>query len=979
MRKVIIGVPLIIILIICNLTFLHAASGDKTAKDLLKHIDDARGLCIYLGAKDGTAAALAKHSALLVHAVSWNDKVALTVQAAVAKEKLQGLVQNEVFSGKKLPYVNAMANVIIVEDDNGVSIKEIERVLTPGGTLITQKGKKWKKADNPYPSNVNEWTHPTCSADGNRVIDESIPFPLGLRWQDGLPLNIGHWASNRGWVTSKGRVFTISMNEFENIPHPGATWGKKEQWLHARSSANGIHLWKIPLGTYDDKGDLNPLNSAPLATDGQIVLCTKEKQLIGVDAISGEIKHSYKTSYKPMRLSYVDGVAVVVSWEAMKRLKMWDPVTKPSSAVWDIWTPSANKGAVEAFDAASGKKIWGEQEVAQTLFITGKTVVYLVQGPAPVKAQFIVARELKTGKELWRSTHEDLGVQPNLFLAGVGEGVAALAHHKKGTDSFKLRCDQLTVISLKDGKKLWNTQKQGDVMVMFAEGNLWYGAHSYDPQSGTVKGRAPINLTRRMCVPPVVVGGVGGTPRSQNWTDIQNKKGVNLGGVRGACVQGVAVSEGRMYVAQNFCRCSPGQLPGFLAMSTEALPSDQDFTQARPVMKGSGRAQKDANGALWPTFRGNAERSGIIDSEINSSIKKAWQQTLVDPSDHPIVNQWKQSLMMPLTAPVATGDLLITASANKGEIYALNASNGKIAWTAQCSARIDSPPTIYKGLCLSPCHDGWVYAFSLSDGALVYKIRIAPQEKRMVSFAQVESSWPVVGSPLVKDDVAYAIAGRSTEMEGGCAVVAFDPLTGKTKWASRVSGDQRCADVLQWYDGALRMQNKRIDPNTGKSSFLESTKDDKKYKANLSGLLDGTWFYVGNRRSGNHLAGKINAEVLLSTEDTWYGFSTYRGNKGVFAIKHEEALKCDPKNQSNGTYIWNKSCEDMRVTALALSKNAVVVGGYVKGKGGLRIIDRNNGKVLAQHDLSAAPVVNGLAIGDGVVASLMDGSVVFCK
>ena len=968
-------------MLLCLLT-VQALSAAQSAAALLEQVKDERGLCVYLGATDGTVAALGAQTKMLVHAVSWDDTFTADVHKAIAAKSVQGFVQHEVFAGASLPYVSDMANVIIVEDADRVNNEEIKRVLTPGGLLVIREKGKWKKIDRSYPSGMHEWTHPACAADGNRVIDESITFPLGLRWQDGLPLNIGHWASNRGWVTSKGRVFTISMNEFENLPNPGATWGKKEQWLHARSSANGIHLWKAPLGTYDEKGDLNPLNSAPLATDGEVVLCTKADKLVSIDAQTGDIRQTLATAYKPIRLNFVDGVAVVVSWEALRRLKMWDPASKPSSAVWDIWTPKANKGAIEAFDVETGKKIWGEQEVAQTVFVTGSTVVYLIQGPAPVKEQFVVGRDLKSGKELWRTSHANIGVKPNMFLAGVGEGVVALAHHKEKTENFKLRCEQLTVISAASGKKLWDVKKPGDVMVMFAEGDLWYGAHSYDPQTGQVKGKAPINLTRRMCVPPVVVGGVGGTPRGSQWTDIQNNSRLDLGGVRGACVQGVAVSEKRLYVAQNFCRCSPGQLPGFLAMGSEAIPSDKAFKAKRPVITGHGVADKNATVSSWSTFRADAERSAIVEESVTEQAKLQWQKSLVAPNKHPLTTQWKQSLSMPLTAPVANDSLFIVAAVNKGTVYALKQSDGSIAWTAQCNSRIDAPPTLYKGLCLTPCHDGWVHAFSTADGALVYKVRIAPAEKRMVSFAQVESSWPVIGSPLVKDGVAYAIAGRSTEIEGGCAVVAFNPLTGKSKWANKVSGGQRCADVLQWFDGAVRMQNKRIDPQSGNVAKIPPVNTDRRVKENLSGILDGTWFYVGNRRSGNHVAGKINADILISSADTWYGFGTSRGNHGVFAISHEAAMKSDPKNQGAGTFKWQHVCSGLRVTALAACKNAVVIGGYVKssGKGSLCVVSRASGKVMSEQALSSAPVVHGIAVSnEAIVATLIDGSVVSCK
>jgi hypothetical protein len=48
-----------------------------------------------------------------------------------------------------------------------------------------------------------------------------------------------------------------------------------------------------------------------------------------------------------------------------------------------------------------------------------------------------------------------------------------------------------------------------------------------------------------------------------------------------------------------------------------------------------------------------------------------------------------------------------------------------------------------------------------------------------VAFDRLESPWPVHGSVLVLDGVAYAGAGRSTWLDGGMRLYGLDPATGK--------------------------------------------------------------------------------------------------------------------------------------------------------------------------------------------------------
>lgn len=46
--------------------------------------------------------------------------------------------------------------------------------------------------------------------------------------------------------------------------------------------------------------------------------------------------------------------------------------------------------------------------------------------------------------------------------------------------------------------------------------------------------------------------------------------------------------------------------------------------------------------------------------------------------------------------------------------------------------------------------DGWVYCLQASDGQLVWRFRAAPEERKMMAFEQLESTWPVHGSVLVQ-------------------------------------------------------------------------------------------------------------------------------------------------------------------------------------------------------------------------------------
>ena len=63
-------------------------------------------------------------------------------------------------------------------------------------------------------------------------------------------------------------------------------------------------------------------------------------------------------------------------------------------------------------------------------------------------------------------------------------------------------------------------------------------------------------------------------------------------------------------------------------------------------------------------------------------------------------------------------------------------------------------------------------------GELVWQFKDLP-DRMIGAFGQLESAWPVHGSILVKDDVAYFAAGRSSQVDGGIFLYGLDAATGE--------------------------------------------------------------------------------------------------------------------------------------------------------------------------------------------------------
>ena len=171
----------------------------------------------------------------------------------------------------------------------------------------------------------------------------------------------------------------------------------------------------------------------------------------------------------------------------------------------------------------------------------------------------------------------------------------------------------------------------------------------------------------------------------------------------------------------------------------------------------------------WPTYRGNNSRSGSVSTTVPARLQPAWATEV-------------GGRLSSLT--VAAGRVFV-ASVDRHQVFALDESDGSLLWQYTAGGRVDSPPTIYgeagKGppLCIFGSRDGTITGLCASDGALVWRFRAAPIDRRVMAYEQIESAWPVSGSVLIHDNILYAAAGRSLFLDGGIRLLRLDPASGR--------------------------------------------------------------------------------------------------------------------------------------------------------------------------------------------------------
>jgi len=985
-------------------TCLAAAGLNADAQTVLKAAGRDQGLCVVLGCgsrkKPSLLVDIAAASKMLVHGIAFDNDAVSRARAAIKSAGLQGRCAAEAIPISPLPYVPNLANLVVIENPvalkaYGVTVDDALKITAPGGVICTFEGGRWRSRVKPRPGGMADWRLPLGSAGGNRVSGDSLAaFPAGLRWLDDVPMNfipLG-WAACRGLVTAGGRIFTLSPLEIENIDPLNSKF-KTDYWLTARDAFNGLPLWKINCGVEAKSSALNISNSGPLATDGTCVYTYTKEGVIAVENATGRILRTMPVKHPTVRLILLDGVLVSVGWEGIQ-------ASGPPNNYWVPWQPKTPSGSVQAFDVKTGALLWEKPAAPQDLLADNETAFLLTTFSNAPGTRELEAINLHDGQSLWKIGPAEFEKDQYTSLGMAADGVVVVCHQTQGED-IKKPDGSVSVHSADDGHKLWdlpNASVTGlgpSIQMVMVQGCLWAAGKAYHLKTGQAMtdsktGQSAKNLPQigvGACVPTTVVDDgrifIQGRGMSGSIRDTASRSGqvsyqsFSYKALRGQCVQGVVAANGMFYTAQNNCRCTPDSLPGLVGFGPgQSSPADADFQAARPLEKGpafSSAMSESAGSGDWPMFLRDETRGSISQERLPEGFSILWKQPVAVDLSGPLANAWASRLRSTLTAPVVAGNVVVTAAIEEGRVIALNAGNGSVLWQFNAGARIESSPTLYRGRCFFGSRNGWLYALDLATGKLAWRLRVAPLERRMVAFGQVESVWPALGSVLAHNGIIYATAGLNSETDGGLAVLAADAKTGKQIWARRIGeGFIRSNDLLKFVDGKIALRDFCMNPETGEGSMPQRSANSN--LSGLEGMMDEGWTKVFQRRSGFAYGPKLTSNLLLTGFDTVYGLD--------FAMKKEvaETLTSEQLKEVS-SYLWKKPGSEMKPHALAMTSNALVLAGKnIRSEGVdgfVQLVNPADGSPLSQIALPAPVIHQGIAIARGLIfASLSDGSVV---
>jgi outer membrane protein assembly factor BamB len=471
--------------------------------------------------------------------------------------------------------------------------------------------------------------------------------------------------------------------------------------------------------------------------------------------------------------------------------------------------------------------------------------------------------------------------------------------------------------------------------------------------------------------------------RGVEFVDLESGENFQNHWVRSGCLLGNLPSNGLVYVTPHPCGCyMEAKLTGFNALAP-ARKTESGERKADPLsrlqrgpayQKPSTLNPQPSTLSDWPTFRHDPQRTGATAMDVPT----------------PLAVAWRTSIEAAPSAPVVAGGMLFVAAVDAHTVHAIDAQSGRPLWSYTAEARVESPPTVAAGLVIFGSADGRVVALRQADGQLAWRFDAAPEASRVMIRDQLESPWPVPGV-LVEDGKCWFAAGRSSYLDGGIYVYALDAATGEVVSEKTFYNPDPATGKITPETSANSLPGllNDVPGSDGNSVFIRQMNVSSPEESGgphlftTAGYLDPSWF---NRTFWKYGPSQTSGLMVLG-DDVTYGMEVYdsRSRETVFKpASGAYRLVCGGRRRAE---TWERSVP-IRVTALVRAGGTIFAAGspdvvdpadphaaWEGRKGGVvAAFAASDGKPLAEIELPAPPVWDGLAAAEGsLFVALEDG------
>ena len=445
------------------------------------------------------------------------------------------------------------------------------------------------------------------------------------------------------------------------------------------------HLWPLKKGpaqlmrrlvAVDDRVYVTPAVGAPV---------------VALGAATGDLLQTYTGTEGTEEIIFQDGTLfalVHTEGDAYKDLP-GETVTATRGSGRD-WHWDEKPRHLIALNPKTGKILWKQtQPVAPTTMACANGRVCFHDGNTVVCLDAVNGQEIWKSDPLprWKPMHVLFGptlvVRDNVVLFAGGENMDPI----RGGD------DTMTALSADTGKTLWTAPhppsgyaSSEDLFVI--DDLVWCGVTTNKRDTGVFTGRDLHTGEVKVEFPPddwphmphhrcyrakATCNYILTSRTGIEYIDLESQHWTPNHWVRGSCNYGIMPANGLTYAPPHSCACYPlAKLTSLNALAPERAESGNQKADESPRLQ-NGPAYQTPLSAFpaplsdWPTLRANAARSGCTSTAVPSQLGA----------------RWRTQLGGRLSAPVVADEKLFIASIDTHDVYALDATTGKIVLELQ--------------------------------------------------------------------------------------------------------------------------------------------------------------------------------------------------------------------------------------------------------------------------------------------------------
>lgn len=393
--------------------------------------------------------------------------------------------------------------------------------------------------------------------------------------------------------------------------------------------------------------------------------------------------------------------------------------------------------------------------------------------------------------------------------------------------------------------------------------------------------------------------------------------------------------------------------------------------------------------ADWPTFRGDAERSGYTADALPGELALQWRyRPLQGPS-----TAWPRDdrmLFDRASDVVVANNTLLFGSSTEGSVTALDATTGQLKWTFVTDAPVRFAPAIWKDRAFVASDDGVLYCLALRDGDVLHEWRSGPTNELILGNGRMMSRWPARGGPVIRDGIVYFAAG--IWQSEGIYITAIDAASGKIVWQNDKAGQifmpqphgGAMANSGVSAQGYLVATAETLIVPTGRAVPAGFSRDDGKflyYHLQANGHVGGTLAVVAGKNFYNGgsafdaNSGALEAKLGAGSIAAAPGGIYFGSKKELKRMELVEKLAPDRKGTPTKTRehqaVWSLPGIDASAS-LIVAGDIIVAGGPNK----VAAVDAKTQKKVWESEVDGVPF--GLAAANGRLYVSTDQGTIYC-